>query len=102
MERYCMQNHYTCRSNRMSENHSMKNRSFSGDCFDDTAIYKHADHLPLTMAYVPMQKFSGTFSLQKSLSCGTVFRSFVNHFVEREVVADESVSRTNCPVSIYQ
>ena len=30
------------------------------------------------------------------------FRSFVNHFVEREVVADESVSRTNCPASIYQ
>ena len=51
MERYCMQNHYTCRSNRMSENRSMQNRPFSGDCFDDTAIYKHADHLPLTMAY---------------------------------------------------
>ena len=68
MERYCMQNHYTCRSNRMSENRSMQNRPFSGDCFDDTAIYKHADHLPLTMAYVPMQKFSGTFSIPSSYS----------------------------------
>ena len=80
MERYCMQNHYTCRSNRMSENRSMQNRPFSGDCFDDTAIYKHADHLPLTMAYVPMQKFSGTFSLQKSLSCGTVFPELCKPF----------------------
>ena len=75
-----MKNHYTGRSNRMSENRSMQNRPFSGDCFDDTAIYKHADHLPLTMAYVPMQKFSGIFSLQKSLSCGTVFPELCKPF----------------------
>lgn len=83
MERYCMQNHDTCRScqpNRMSENRSMQNRSLGGDCFEDTNVYKHADHLPLTMAYVPMQKFYKTFSLQKSLCCGTLFPELCKPF----------------------
>ena len=31
------------------------------DMVDNTSIYEHADKLPLTMAYVPMQKFKTTF-----------------------------------------
>lgn len=43
------------------------------DKIEDMDIYKHADHLPLTMAYVPMQHFSNTFTLCKGLQMGTIF-----------------------------
>ena len=35
-----------------------ENRCGCSDRIEDMDIYKHADHLPLTMAYVPMQRLS--------------------------------------------
>lgn len=83
MERYSMQNRCTSRSYRQTpcnQPRPVQNHPLNGDCFDDTNLYKHADHLPLTMAYVPMQHFSCTFSLQKGLSCGTIFPELCKPF----------------------
>lgn len=44
-------------------------------------IYHHADELPLTMAYVPMQKFNTTFPLGKALHVGTIFPELCKPFV---------------------
>lgn len=45
------------------------------------AIYHHADELPLTMAYVPMQTFQTTFPLGKALHVGTIFPELCKPFV---------------------
>ena len=50
-----------------------ENRCGCSDRIEDMDIYKHADHLPLTMAYVPMQGFSNTFTLCKGFQMGTIF-----------------------------
>lgn len=44
-------------------------------------IYHHADELPLTMAYVPMQTFKTTFPLGKALHVGTIFPELCKPFV---------------------
>ena len=44
-------------------------------------IYHHADELPLTMAYVPMQKFKTTVPLEKALYVGTIFPELCKPFV---------------------
>ena len=46
--------------------------AWNSDKIEDTRIYSHADELPLTMAYVPCQKFSETFELCKGLKMGTI------------------------------
>ena len=50
------------------------------DKIEDTAIYKHADQLPLAMAYVPKQRFGNTFSLCKALQDGTIFPELCKPF----------------------
>ena len=50
------------------------------DMVDNTSIYEHADKLPLTMAYVPMQKFKTTFELCKALQMGTIFPELCKPF----------------------
>lgn len=42
------------------------------------------------------------FHFRKVCVVERFFQSFVNHFVEREVGVDESVSRADCFTSIYQ
>lgn len=61
------------------------NRAVSDNCgcsdkIEDTNIYKHADQLPLTMAYVPRQKFTNTFNLCKALQVGTIFPEMCKPF----------------------
>ena len=51
-----------------------------GDMVDNTPIYEHADKLPLTMAYVSMQKFKTTFELCKALQMGTIFPELCKPF----------------------
>lgn len=54
----------------------------SCDCKKNSSdIYKHADELPVAMAYVPMQKFKTTFELCKALNVGTVFPELCKPFV---------------------
>ena len=69
------------------------------DMVDNTSIYEHADKLPLTMAYVPMQKFKTTFELCKALQMGTISLNFASHSVEREVDVDEGMQTQQIPVN---
>lgn len=50
------------------------------DKIEDTDIYRHVDHLPLAMAYVPMQRFENTFNLCKALQVGTIFPELCKPF----------------------
>lgn len=50
------------------------------DKIEDMGIYAHADHLPLTMAYVPCQNFTNTFHLGKALYVGTIFPELCKPF----------------------
>ena len=50
------------------------------DMVEDTGIYEYADRLPLTMAYVPMQKYKTTFELCKGLQMGTIFPELCKPF----------------------
>lgn len=43
-------------------------------------IYHHVDEMPLTMAYVPMQRFSETFPLCTALQAGTIFPELCKPF----------------------
>lgn len=54
--------------------------SGNSDKIEDTCIYIHADELPLTMAYVPCQKFHHTFELCKGFQMGTVFPELCKPF----------------------
>ena len=52
-------------------------------------MYTHADHMEPAMAYVPCQQLTTTYDLCYALNVGTIFRSFANHFAEREVDEDD-------------
>ena len=52
----------------------------NSDKIEDTGIYTHADELPLTMAYVPCQKFCHTFELCKGFQMGTIFPELCKPF----------------------
>lgn len=54
--------------------------SGNSDKIEDTCIYAHADELPLTMAYVPCQKFCHTFELYKGFQMGTIFPELCKPF----------------------
>lgn len=83
-----------CRMNYQNARpYSPQNRDMSGrssccrpapkcccDMVEDTGIYEHADQLPLTMAYVPMQKYTTTFDLCKGLQMGTIFPELCKPF----------------------
>lgn len=56
------------------------------DKVEDTALYKHVDHLPLAMAYVPSQRFGNTFALGKALQMGTIFPELCKPFCGRRGV----------------
>lgn len=51
-----------------------------GTTSKEAAIYAKADQLPLTMAYVPCQRFSDTFDLCRSLQMGTIFPELCKPF----------------------
>ena len=57
--------------------------SCGGDRYEDQGIYVHADQLPLTMAYVPMQRFGTTFPLCKGFQLGTIFPDLCKPFCGR-------------------
>lgn len=81
----CRMNYTASRSCRispreMSPSWGCQPSSGSSDKIEDTCIYTHADELPLTMAYVPCQKFSDTFSLCKGLEMGTIFPELCKPF----------------------
>lgn len=57
-----------------------ENRCGCSDKIEDMDIYKHADHLPLTMAYVPMQHFSNIFTPCKGFRMGTIFPELCKPF----------------------
>lgn len=46
-------------------------------------MYSHADHMVPAMAYVPMQKWEGTFELGKGLRMGTIFPNLCKPFCGR-------------------
>nr|WP_296010481.1 spore coat associated protein CotJA [uncultured Blautia sp.] len=74
---------YYGRNQMMSRSCRIQPRETKCGCCDkieDMDIYKHADHLPLTMAYVPMQHFSNTFALCKGLQMGTIFPELCKPF----------------------
>ena len=85
MENYRM-NYNACRSCRVMPREAVrKTPPFSNDCgcsdkVENTGVYTHADHLPLTMAYVPFQQFHTTFELHKALQVGTVFPELCKPF----------------------
>ncbi len=54
--------------------------SGNSDKIEDTCIYAHADELPLTMAYVPCQKFCHPFELCKGFQVGTIFPELCKPF----------------------
>lgn len=54
--------------------------SWNSDKIEDTSVYSHADELPLTMAYVPCQKFSEAFEFCKGLKMGTIFPDLCKPF----------------------
>ena len=54
--------------------------SWNSDKIEDTSVYSHADERPLTMAYVPCQKFSEAFELCKGLKMGTIFPDLCKPF----------------------
>ena len=43
----------------------------------------HADHMPLTMAYVPWQQFAETYEPAKALKVGTIFPELDKPFYGR-------------------
>lgn len=49
----------------------------------NSKIAEHADALPLTMGYVPMQRFGRTFELCRGLQCGTIFPELCKTFCGR-------------------
>ncbi len=57
-----------------------KNSWGNSDKIEDTCIYTHADELPLTMAYVPCQKFRHTLDLCKGFQMGTIFPELCKPF----------------------
>ena len=69
------------------------------DMVDNTSIYEHADKLPLTMAYVPMQKFKTTFELCKHCRWEPSSLNCANHSVEREVAVDERMQTQQSAVN---
>lgn len=85
MENYRM-NYNACRSCRVMPREAVrKSAPVSSGCgcsdrVDNTGIYTHADHLPLTMAYVPCQQFSTVFDLCKAFPMGTIFPELCKPF----------------------
>lgn len=47
------------------------------------SMYNHVDHMTPAMAYVPMQKWEGTFDLCKGLQMGTLFPNLCMPFCGR-------------------
>lgn len=58
----------------------LRRENTCSDKIEETDIYTHADQLPLAMAYVPFQRFSNTFNLQKGLEMGTIFPELCKPF----------------------
>ncbi len=91
----CFSNH-DLRSGASCRESSMGNTSRMGevrrgcscgcDRYEDAGIYVHADQLPLTMAYVPMQRFGTTFPLCKGFQLGTIFPDLCKPFCGRRCV----------------
>lgn len=59
------------------------------DMVDNTSIYEHADKLPLTMAYVPMQKYKKHLNFAKACRWEPSSLNCASHSAEREVAVDE-------------
>ncbi|HJC10141.1 MAG TPA: spore coat associated protein CotJA [Candidatus Blautia merdigallinarum] len=80
----CRINYTASRSCRIQPRESSSCRclghSGNSDKIEDTSIYAHADQLPLTMAYVPCQKFSNTFELCRGFQMGTIFPELCKPF----------------------
>ena len=70
-------------SENCSREQLLRGCSCGGDRYEDQGIYVHADQLPLTMAYVPMQRFGTTFPLCKGFQLGTIFPDLCKPFCGR-------------------
>lgn len=64
-------------STKTGENHSSDSSCHRKTCF---SMYKHLDHLPVAMAYVPFQKFTTTFDICYALKVGTIFPDLCKPF----------------------
>lgn len=82
MERCKMNRNCGCPGN-VSSGSCMESRNksyYSCDKVEDTDIYELVDRLPLTMAYVPDQRFKTTFELQRGFHVGTIFPELCKPF----------------------
>ena len=73
----CSANHSDDGYMKRSANPSMD----SSYCHDkEASMYKHLEHLPLAMAYVPCQKFTTTYDTSYALKVGTIFPDLCKPF----------------------
>ncbi len=86
MERYpmnrpgCRQSYSNCCSPQPS------GRSFAAEpCNSKSAasLYSHVDHMPVAMAYVPIQKYEKPYELSYALCVGTIFPALCKPFCGR-------------------
>ena len=76
--------------NRENETRENCNCIMPGSSGKSHEMFSHLQHLEPAMAYVPCQEFIENYPLQYALNVGTVFHSYVSHFAERGVLADEA------------